>query len=575
MDIPFSDIRDGTDLALASLGALTDVAPEQLAHSALRRTGGRNFTLAGQELTAPALRRHSAVICPRCLVQDTETGRFGNELDMYQRSAWEVVHIRTCSLHSIPLLDLRGPANNHYAFDFMSQLNNRFDQIEAAAKRAAHRKVSDYELYLLARIAGERRMMNGWLHTLPFWLAAKLCEMIGVLILFGRTPNLRSLTEHDWAQAGSAGFDVVKHGVDALKDFLTHLQVSSDFTGGAGPKKWYGRLYEWLASSETDLDLEPVRSVVRAHIVATAPVAAGEVVLGQVVTERRVHSVFSASRAFGIHPLTIRKIVAAASLLPAHHTTIADNQLTFPAEAAEPLLRDIATGIPAKDIVDYLSMTRTQVKTMKGVFFRPILEHPGIEPLYRKDDLDRFMARILDGAVPMADGKLSEPDQHSQMSIGAATARANCQVQEVVELILDRRLAWVGRDVSLKGFASVLVDLDEVKQLVRLPPLDGMPTRAFADSFGVPDVAAALLIEAGYVKGTCAINPINRCPVTIVTTDDYSCLRQEFVSLRDLARDRNINSRRLRRELAEREIFPVPDWLEFGAIVYRRQHLVR
>ncbi len=573
MDIPFSDIRDGTDFAVTSISALTDVATEQLAHSALRRTGGRNFTLAGQELAAPTLRRHSAVVCPCCLVQDVETGRFGSELDMYQRSAWDVVHIRTCSLHAVPLLDLRVPANNRYSFDFLSQLAGRFDQIETEAKRAAHRKASDYEAYLNRRIAGERIMKDGWLDTLPFWLAAKLCEIIGALILFGRTPNLLSLTEHDWARAGSAGFDLVKHGVDALTDFLTHLQVSSDFTGGAGPKKWYGRMYEWLSSAETDLDLEPVRSVVRAHIVATAPVAAGEVVLGQVVTERRVHSVFSASRTFGIHTLTIRKILAAVSLLPANYQTVADNQLTFAAEAAEPLLRDIAAGIQPKQIVDYLSMTRTQVKTMKGVFFRPILEHPGIEPLYRKTDLDRFMARLLEGAVAVESHSV-EHDRHFRMSIAAATARANCKVHEVVQLILERRLSWIGRDVSLTGFASVMVDLQELKLLVRLPPLDGIPRSVFADSFGISDGAATQLIVAGLITGTLAVNPINRCPITIVTTAVDVELRKELVSLRDLARDRNISSRRLRRELAENEILPIPDWLECGAIVYRRQNLV-
>jgi len=63
------------------------------------------------------------------------------------------------------------------------------------------------------------------------------------------------------------------------------------------------------------------------------------------------------------------------------------------------------------------------------------------------------------------------------MDLREAARRACCSVVQVVHLILDRQMAWVGRHTPNKGFASMLVKLDEVKDRVASQALPGLPAR--------------------------------------------------------------------------------------------------
>ena len=85
----------------------------------------------------------------------------------------------------------------------------------------------------------------------------------------------------------------------------------------------------------------------------------------------------------------------------------------------------------------------------------------GAADQFAPEDLDAFLERLLDGAAPVksaSDARVSIPD---------AARLACCTSEEIVRLILDGRLARKWRLTSERGYMSVLVDVEEVRALVR------------------------------------------------------------------------------------------------------------
>jgi hypothetical protein len=80
---------------------------------------------------------------------------------------------------------------------------------------------------------------------------------------------------------------------------------------------------------------------------------------------------------------------------------------------------------------------------------------------YAISDLDAFLKRLLDGAHVVRKPK------PGQASIPAAAKRACCSAADILDLILDCELAWVGQASGERGYLSVRVDVDEIRTKVR------------------------------------------------------------------------------------------------------------
>ena len=90
---------------------------------------------------------------------------------------------------------------------------------------------------------------------------------------------------------------------------------------------------------------DPVRDLMRAHILETTPVGPGAEVLGRPVERRILHSVHSASLETGAHPKRLRKLLAAAGLLSAGHEAEPNDRVLFGAEPARRVLEAVVDGL--------------------------------------------------------------------------------------------------------------------------------------------------------------------------------------------------------------------------------------
>jgi hypothetical protein len=158
-----------------------------------------------------------------------------------------------------------------------------------------------------------------------------------------------------------------------------------------------------------------------------------------------------------------------------------------------------------------------------------------------------------------------------QVSIPGAAKFASCSSEEVVRLVLDGKLTRKWRLTSERGYMSLLLDIDEVRALVRGPELDGLTRIEIGDRLSTTDRVAAALIRHGYLPTVTAINPVNRCPLAVVPVEDVERFAREYVSLFALAKQQGRHHMVIKKELDAAGVQPALDVKKIGASFYRRE----
>ena len=289
-------------------------------------------------------------------------------------------------------------------------------------------------------------------------------------------------------------------------------------------------------------------------------------VLGEPVLQRRVYSVYSASRQFGVHPKTLRKFLVGSGLIE-DDGKIADAHATFEANAGERLIAQLKRGISEKPLQSYLNVPRPALRPLiADGLLKPMTvgEGEGMNDLFDTDEVDRFLTELAANAIEC----LQLPT--GSWDISSAAGRANCSIVEVVRLIQAGGLKQVARLTHVQGFMSIAVDLEEVRAAVRLPAVPGLVPTDISDYFGMTDAASKALVDHGILESVVGKNPINRGPQRYVPWPAIEAFNTRYISLRDLGKLRGVNSRRLLRELGETGIHPEPNLLGLGAYIFER-----
>ena len=72
--------------------------------------------------------------------------------------------------------------------------------------------------------SGYAPITDGWLDKLPFHVAALSCEALSLLLTQGAKSVRANTTDLEWVYAGRAGFDVLRHGLQAFSDKLHAIE---------------------------------------------------------------------------------------------------------------------------------------------------------------------------------------------------------------------------------------------------------------------------------------------------------------------------------------------------------------
>jgi len=115
------------------------------------------------------------------------------------------------------------------------------------------------------------------------------------------------------------------------------------------------------------------------------------------------------------------------------------------------------------------------------------------------------------------------------------------------------------------------VNLEEIRSFTRGEYHGGLTPLQVANAIDTTDRVARALIAHKCLSTVNVINPINKCPQTVVMPNEVERFRREYVSLFALAKQQGRHFRKLKQEMEDAGIEPVFDVNKIGATFYRRK----
>jgi hypothetical protein len=229
---------------------------------------------------------------------------------------------------------------------------------------------------------------------------------------------------------------------------------------------------------------------------------------------------------------------------------------------------DLSAGADQKETAKYLNAPPLHARLLfeTGVI-QPFMKG-GTDTLkdhaFAKQDLDVFMERLRATATEL------KADETSFLSIPAASKKASCSAMEIVELILDGTISQVRHRPGELGYLSVEVDPEEIKPLVRLEDDGSVTLREVERKLKTSTDTVKGLIKHGCLPSKVRVNPVNRCPQTVVPKDELDRFAKKYASLHGLAKENGLNISAVAARLRSAGAVPAFDGQALSATFYER-----
>jgi TniQ len=353
---------------ISVLAAASEIEVDAILAGTIARFS-RHREFRGERWSHEFVLPEGARFCPACLLDD---GADTVEWHGKGRLVWRLRPILTCQKHTLRLVTM--PER-----EAVGELDHRYP-IGMALREMAASQVEQtptaLENLIHGRISGRVTDEGEWLRAQTIEQVTEVCEMIGATVEQGPFFDVAGMTAEAWRQAGAFGLAIASKGEAALRDTLNGIAAISDTSSGkAGPRAIYGRLYEWLAYTTPVVDHGPIRALLREHILDTLAIDPDEVLLGERVVGRRLHSVHSLSDQTGLHRKRLRKILVQAGIVSDESWDHAAHRLVFPAKVAVGFCLDLVDAVSLHQLAEALDCTRTQAESLYRIgVLKPVVD---------------------------------------------------------------------------------------------------------------------------------------------------------------------------------------------------------
>ncbi len=318
---------------------------------------------------------------------------------MIMRGDWQMREAVTCVRHRHPLIPLWRADRPRDRHDDGARLSEILEDILSGALDQPETPPSSYDLWLDGRLRDGRD--DTWFEGQPLYAATTFCRLLGQALL--REDGTGEGGPHGAVHA--AGFDVARHGEADIRQALDRIAASA-----AGPldepAKAFGTLYSGLARDYLGEDgFDPYRRILRECVLDHWPVAPGDVLLGEVVAERRLHSLVTAAKEIGVGAQVIGHFLIEAGAMPEQDVR-PPNRRVFDARAHSGLLAEIPT------LVGPIAMRKAMGATRQELV---VLEEEGILAPRTRVAKVKNPWRISDG-VTLSPGSRPGPSRSRRMT---------------------------------------------------------------------------------------------------------------------------------------------------------------
>jgi hypothetical protein len=536
------------------------------------RAGNVRMEFRGELFVSRALRNPVMRGCPICLRENAEGHQGPPAAAMAMRGDWQLREAFVCVRHRHRLVEFwraDKPADRHDMSARLPEIEH--DILSGALDRPAVLP-SGYDLWLDDRLQDGRD--ETWLKDQPLFAATTFCRLLGVAL---RPAHLRDVDCTDGADH-AAGFDVARHGETAIRAAFDRIAAAA--TGHLDtPNKVFGPMYLCLAR---DYLREPgfalFGRILRDCVLDHWPIAPGETLIGEVVAERRLHSVATAAEEAGVSVEVIEQFMIEAGAVQEGDDRPSSRQV-FEARPYAELLAEIPTLVGPRAMRAAMGATKTELAALEeeGLLI-PRTRVARIKNPWRISDGLAFVADLAAGATLVAE------DDSAWETLLLARKRTQVSLAELVASIRDGRLV-VGQRAGITGFHGLVLRMKDVDALPpsrrrAIAPHDidtaGMTSAAsFGRSVGLRDDGNFLaLIEAGHVPAVQVVNPDTGRLQHFLRLEDIAAFHRRFATLTTLATETGHHRNTLRAQLAAAGIARfAPGGQDYGP-VYLREEVV-
>lgn len=575
IELPQSAVVSPKEADISRIEGLTGLPAAMLKRMAFVPLGGRMRSIAGEVVHTEFANLEATRFCPACLLEDEEPGGASAGVRV-GRIAWQIEHVRTCERHGIAL-HVRRHTTHAERLQLMSVVAPESMALEALAENAARLAPAQLQRYVLDRLDGKAG--PPWLDGQPIDLAARACEMLGVIFTVGTHANLNEVTLPQWNAAADVGFEFAARGEAGIREALDAAYNQAVRAGlRGGPQKIYGRLYQWLQFSKNGKPFGPIRDIVQEFVLDNFPIEAGTVLFGATVDRQRIHSAHSLAKLTGEHLKTITRAVVHAGLAEGDPEK-PNARMIFDAEEGMALIRRIQDSIPVLQLPDYLNCNRTQAEQLVRAAVIPRLaagatKVSGVLNNVAREDADVFIARLLAASSHV------DVASEGMLDIVRAAEVSRWPVLDIVTGILAGKFARLECiDPGLK-FKGLLVDPVEVRAVLLCQAADGF--------IAVDEAARRIAMKPHHVTALAKMADRDGTPylparfaqnskgveTRVFSEAGIERFMSAHVTLKDFAAEQGLSAKVMRCILAACGIQPITEARSLGRIFYRRADLV-
>lgn len=573
MEISKASVTALTDKCVTRLSSLAGVSRAEVLGCGAQSEGERLLRYKCEIFGSRFMTRAFTTYCPKCLLDDAASEANGARVG---RLSWMFATNRVCPHHGI-VLTRRKNKGNFERFQSMDEVAPSDMELREQAEVATSRGVSPLQAYVASRLKGA--VGSGWMDMQRVDQAARACEMLGVCRLLGAHNDIDKLELQQWDEAGAVGMEAASKGPEGIRGLLEEiLMESTTEKRWGGPQSALGRIYQWLQFNKSRQDPGPIKEVVRDFVVDYMPVEPGTDLFGEIVAQRKRHTVATLSKVSGLHQKTLNRALTISGLLPYGDPKRIEIRQTFDATAGEALAQRMINSTPIKSIPYYLNCNRTQAQMMvKNGILRKLADSPsitgGLLSNVADEDLDDFLRRFRAAGRPVTEVSQGMKD------VIVASEIARLPVADIVALVLKGRLSKVETADEFLRFRSVFVDTSEVRSAAaEMVAEQGLSFKEAAKRIGINPVAIEKLRTTLGPDGLPFLNAkkISNARGTIrycYGKEDVDRFCEEYVTLQELADRNDTSTKSMGMKLARAGVEPIMHRKILKAKVFRRNCL--
>ena len=555
------DLDEAAVYCLAERSGLDDDELAELLSWTGRPVGEARMQFRGEVFVSRALRNPTVRGCPVCLREVAETGAPAARMAM--RGDWQLREVSLCICHGHPLVALWETHNRTERHDVGARLAEMRNQILSGDLDLPREAPSPYDFWL------DERLDNGhdetWLATHSLYAATTFCRLLGMELF--RSDNLSKSGDVRAAQA--AGFAVASNGKEAIRAALRHL--AGQATGAQNePKKVFGQLYIKFSSQYLhEADFAPFRELLRDQVLETWAFGAGDLVLGERLPARRLHSVTSAAKEAGLSEKKLEPILVEAGAIVAKDTRPA-NRKTFDAVRFGQLIAEIPHWIGVTELRSTIGATQNEVQALieDGILV-PATAVPTVVSPWRSGD----GLALIAGLQALVVENVTDDDAWETLQMGAK--RAGLRIGAIIAAIQSGalRLGCRAQAERYHGFVVRKEAIDALAREVHVRPEGLIPAAEFGRAIGCRGKDGFLaFLAAGHSPSKTMRHSKNGVTRLYMDEADREAFHQRFATLSTLSENLELHRNTVLARLDKAAVRPfAPFGQTFGPIYLREE----